>query len=429
MANAAPDAQELASLPLFFGNNKFNNYPKGYASPEHFLDRLRSHVDALNIADHQVRIAKIVNQFRGDAQTWWTKAVLNPRYRVDFDKQQTQADYNVFIATFKKEFFKVADYTDTAEDISDLHMKHGEPAREYFKRVRFTRTTMDTIIQDHLETTAYTDAALTAQFGPLINNIINDPAIDAAVRDQIQAAILQTARQVALWAGNQTLETHSYLAMARHIARTAYTEHMRTAIKKEMYQTNFDIQALQRIAEQDEKSHATPTRRAAELAAATDDVEDEDNTDDAYGYDMEDECEVSAVGRGRGRGRGGRGGRGRGRGSHVARGGFYGTNQHSSTGASGADNKTKSHKRPPFCLVCNAKVGHRTKDCPKLKQIRETAGVPMDTSAMAPAAIGSTPSTAQQLEHISQALQQVGIYSPHQQQQPQQQMPHWAGNE
>lgn len=417
MAQPVPDAQELASLPLFFGNNKFNNYPKGYASPEHFLARLQSHVEALNIADHGVRIAKIVNQFRGDAQTWWTNAVLNPRYAVDFDKQQTQTDYNVFLATFKSEFFKVADYTDTAEDISDLHMKHGEPAREYFRRVRYTRTTMDTIIQDHLETTAYTDAALFDRFSPALLHIINDGTIDQALRNNVQAAAMQTLRRTAKWAGNQTLETHSYLAMARHIARTAYTEHMRTAVKKEMYRTNFNIQALQRIAEDDEKAHTVPTRRAAELvssAAADDDNDagDEDNDYEEHGDD------VAAFGRGRGRGRGSRGGRGRGRGAAAGRGGY------SSAPAANANNDGKSNKssRKPFCVVCNARVGHKTKDCPTVKRLRESNPTPMDTSSMAQHQNDGT-HTAQQLDSITQALSNVGIY-PNQQQN----FNNWAGN-
>ncbi len=430
MAHPAPDAQELASLPLFFGNNKLNNYPKGYASPEHFLERMRAHVDALNIADHAVRIAKIVNQFRGDAQTWWSTAVLNPRYEAAFDKQQTQTNYHVFIATFKSEFFKVADYTDTAEDISDLHMRHGESARDYFRRVRFTRTTMDTIIQDHVEATSYTDAALQNQYGNLMLTFLADATVDQDIRNRVQAAALETARSTAVWGGNQTLATHSYLAMARHVARTAYTEHMRTAVKKEMYNTNFSIQALQTIAELDEKSHAVPPRRAADLVAAALEIHDDDDaTADADAEYEEDESDVVAAvgrGRGRGRGRGSRGGRGAGRAAGRGRGGTTGTTM---TNTSNADpSSDKSGKRKPYCVICRA-YSHKTRLCPRIQHVRDSTPTPMDTSAMTMPTPLAPPAdnTARQLEGITQALQQVGIYA-HTPQQQQQQFSSWAGN-
>ena len=167
MANAIPDAHELASLPLFFGNSMNNTYPKGFVTPEHFLSRMIKYVASLNLpaGNDALKIAKIVNQFRGDAQTWWEGVVLSRRYPTPYDKERTQDTYEVFLATFRYEWFRVASYIDTAEDISDLSMKPNETAREYFRRVRVLRTDMDNTIQDHVET-LFTNDELRTTFAP-----------------------------------------------------------------------------------------------------------------------------------------------------------------------------------------------------------------------------------------------------------------------
>lgn len=408
-------ANELAALPTFWGPAVAGQQPppKGASSAEEFFYRMEAYTATINFNNEAARIARVVSQFRGQAALWWRWNICDENFQeVRYDCLNAQTTWIVFAETFKREFFAVGQFQDAVDDITNLKMQQGESVQAYFNRVRWTRAPADKAMLEHFNG-ALTDDAIRNLWPANYNaTLLADPYPAGA-----EAAAIAAARHLAQRVLRKAMQNMSFLAIGRHVAATAASPHVRTSVRKHLFAVDFNLSELERLAVKDSKDRQEQPTHAAPVVAALDPIPEDDALDDAFSDPPSaDEDDVAALRVKKGRKKKSR--QPKAQAQHQARSRTPATSAPARTSTQSGAAKPMQ-KQPPFCIWCQRRGNHITRECPFMRQARETGPGPMDTSAAAhlqaapssvvPAAPIGDPSVADRLARIEQQMASASV--------------------
>lgn len=288
MAAAGAVPLSLTTEALFYGRAAPE---KGsHAVPaEAFFSRM----DAIRITAvlvDAVAIARVANNFRGEAATWWTGFAMTRISEFDIPRLTTEWEY--FATIFKRHWFAIRDYRDTVSDISELKQRQVETTPDFAIRLSAELHPLDVLSSDYTRGILHAMDAHTAVPAAFLHHVMDpaaNPMADAADRVAHLSAVVQAARQEG--ADLRSLHGH-FDHVARTLARNARDDKMRNFLRRKIFDVNRRFPDLLEMVRKEERAYRalpTPSTKLSaihgeETAAAS---SGEDSDDDEDGEDVD----------------------------------------------------------------------------------------------------------------------------------------------